>query len=143
VFFAQIIVFNLLSALAFVDLFRVVYWTDALPNIERLSGRIRMRPITVALATAAIISSLLVALEPTKEAKPDRTAELIKQLGDDKFTKREAATKELKALGEPALPALQKAATSSKDAEIRLRASRLVDAIEADGPFFNGKKLIS
>src|SRR6478609_7317721 len=69
--------------------------------------------------------------EPGKETETERIARLIKQLGDDSFRKREAATKELDAIGEPALAALQKAAASSDDVEIRWRAGRVSDAIAA------------
>ena len=48
-------------------------------------------------------------------------ARLVKQLGDDDFDKREAATSRLKEIGEPALDALHKAETSN-DAEVRRRA---------------------
>ena len=58
-----------------------------------------------------------------------RVARLIRQLGHDEFAKREAASKELDAIGEPALDALRKAAASSDDAEIRRRAERIVDAV--------------
>jgi hypothetical protein len=42
-----------------------------------------------------------------KAATPDRLAQLIRQLGDKQFAKREAASKELEALGAAALPALR------------------------------------
>lgn len=54
---------------------------------------------------------------------------LIKQLGDDEFTKREMATARLKGLGEPALPALQDA-TASRDPEVRRRAKEIIGVIE-------------
>ena len=57
-------------------------------------------------------------------AAPDdaEIARLVKQLGDDDFDQREAATKQLEAIGEPARAALHEAAAFSKDAEIRQRA---------------------
>jgi uncharacterized protein (TIGR03067 family) len=58
----------------------------------------------------------------------DRVARLVKQLGHDQFAKREAASKELNAIGEPALDALRKA-TTEDNAEIRRRAASLRDAI--------------
>jgi uncharacterized protein (TIGR03067 family) len=58
----------------------------------------------------------------------ERLARLIKQLGHDKFAKREQASKELDAIGEPALGALRKA-TSDEDAEIRHRATKIVAII--------------
>ena len=75
---------------------------------------------------------LLLPFFPVVAAPDDaEIARLIKQLGDDDFDKREAASKELKAIGEPARAALQEAAASSKDAEIRQRASRLMPALDA------------
>src|SRR5204863_8953154 len=64
-------------------------------------------------------------------AAPDdaEIARLIKQLGDDEFEKREAATTRLKESGEPALDAATKATTSS-DPEVRRRAEDIVAAIE-------------
>ena len=64
-----------------------------------------------------------------KRQKSDRVDVLIKQLGDDNFAKREAASKELEAIGKPALQALRKAASSSSDLEIRRRAERAYKAI--------------
>jgi uncharacterized protein (TIGR03067 family) len=65
----------------------------------------------------------------SKEAQTDRIARLIKQLGDDSFAKREAASKELDDIGEPALAALSKAATAGDDAEVRQRAARIHQSI--------------
>ena len=60
---------------------------------------------------------------------PKQIDQLILQLGSDDFEAREAASKELKDMGEPALPALRKAVQSG-DAESRRRAQELVRAIE-------------
>jgi hypothetical protein len=62
-----------------------------------------------------------------KEA--ERIAQLIKQLGSDDFAKREAASEELEGIGEPALVALRKTATSTGDPEIRRRAEQVIEAI--------------
>jgi WD40 repeat protein len=56
-------------------------------------------------------------------------ARLVKQLGDDDFDQREAATLRLQAIGEPALDALHTAKTSA-DAEVRRRAADIVVVIE-------------
>ncbi len=69
----------------------------------------------------------------TKPA-PRRITELIMQLGDDDFAKREAASKALEAIGKPALGALQKAAASNEDLEIRSRAKSVLAAIAAKVP---------
>ena len=60
-----------------------------------------------------------------RETDADKIARLIRQLGDDAFPKREAADRELEAIGAPALAALRDAAAASRDAEIRWRAERL------------------
>jgi hypothetical protein len=64
--------------------------------------------------------------DPGKETEPERIVRLIKQLGDEAFAKREAASKELEAIGEPAAAALRRAAASSDDVEIRRRAESVI-----------------
>ena len=68
---------------------------------------------------------------PHKDVAPERLARLIKQLGDGAFAKREAASKELEAIGEPALSALREAAASNNDIEIRRRADKIAKDIAA------------
>jgi WD40 repeat protein len=58
-----------------------------------------------------------------------RIENLIKQLGDRKFSKREAASKELVELGKAAFRPLRRAAASSEDPEIRRRAELVIAAI--------------
>jgi uncharacterized protein (TIGR03067 family) len=65
---------------------------------------------------------------PGKGDQRDRIAALIRQLGDKEFAKREAASKELDAIGEPALEALRKAATDD-DAEVRRQSAQLLGAV--------------
>jgi uncharacterized protein (TIGR03067 family) len=91
-----------------------------------------MRAAALVGAVICILLTIqLVALraEPGKETEAETIARLIQQLGDDVFAKREAASKALDAIGKPALGPLRKAAASSGDAEIRLRARRLVQGI--------------
>jgi dipeptidyl aminopeptidase/acylaminoacyl peptidase len=66
-----------------------------------------------------------------KQEKVDQQTirNLIKQLGDDSFEKREEADKQLSAVGEPALELLQQAAKDNKDPEIRQRAQVLARRI--------------
>ena len=66
---------------------------------------------------------------PKTPAKIDR---LIKQLGSDKFEEREAASKALEAIGEPARDALRKAESGSDDPEVRRRAERAINALDAN-----------
>jgi hypothetical protein len=55
---------------------------------------------------------------------------LIADLGHDSFDQREASQKQLLAIGVPALELLKKAVKESADAELRQRATRLLDEIE-------------
>lgn len=82
----------------------------------------------IGLAIAARTESL----EGVSDQKASKIASLIKQLGDDEFLVREAASAALEAIGEPALDALRKAAASTKDAEIQIRARSIL--IEAGLP---------
>jgi uncharacterized protein (TIGR03067 family) len=82
---------------------------------------------------AAVVIVLLAGVavyhgEQERETTTDRVARLIRQLGHKEFAKREAASKELDSIGEPALDALRKAATED-DAEIRRRAAIIRGAI--------------
>lgn len=72
--------------------------------------------------------------EGGKETEAERIPRLIGQLGDDKVSKREAAEKELQAIGGPALAALQAAASGSDDTEVKKHAERLVAAIQREIP---------
>lgn len=58
----------------------------------------------------------------------------IRGLGSESFEEREKATADLKKIGAPALQALKKAAESSDDPEVRVRAQRLVDEIAKPAP---------
>jgi hypothetical protein len=68
--------------------------------------------------------------QDTQTPDLERVAALIRQLGDDAFAKREAASKELLAIGVPALAALKKA-RASDDPEVRRRATLLHQKIAA------------
>jgi hypothetical protein len=64
--------------------------------------------------------------------KPDsaRVERLIAQLGSPLFQERQAATKSLEGIGPSTLNALRRAAAESRDAEVSLRAKRLVRVLE-------------
>lgn len=64
-------------------------------------------------------------------AAPPGVAALVARLGHPDFAEREAAAKNLAAVGEPALPALR-AATGSEDAEVARRAADLVLSVSRD-----------
>jgi hypothetical protein len=79
------------------------------------------------------ISFLLLAfaIPVRSESQPSEVDRLIKQLGSDSFAEREAASKALGAIGEPALEALRKAVETGDDAEVRWRAKQVVQSVEA------------
>lgn len=63
---------------------------------------------------------------PEKKEELDKLIqELVKELGDDDPDKRESAEKKLKVIGEPAVPAVKKAARS-KDEEVKCRAKEVL-----------------
>lgn len=68
-----------------------------------------------------------------KDEETRQLERLIQQLGDDDFTKRDAASKELEALGDKAIPHLRKAAEGD-DAEARWRAQLLLAAPQRKSP---------
>src|SRR5690242_7064400 len=82
----------------------------------------------------SLTACLLVATaggSPADDARPDeeRIPALLRDLGDRRYATREAATKALEAIGEPAWYPLRKLATTSADLETRRRATRLVEVI--------------
>ena len=88
--------------------------------------------------TAGVVCCAGRAVGPARLAGPVAAARLaepldrlIKQLGSCHFAEREAADTQLRALGEPVLKALRRAAHSG-DAEVRRRAARLLRLIDQD-----------
>ena len=77
-----------------------------------------------------LILALPASSEPPTKAKPAEVERLIRQLDSERFSERQAASKALKDIGEPALEALRKASSTKDDAEVRRRAQDLVRAIE-------------
>jgi uncharacterized protein (TIGR03067 family) len=88
-----------------------------------------MRSCIVGIVLLAAPGGLLG--NPPGEPVAGRVARLIEQLGHDQFAKREEASKELDAIGEPALAALRKAGASRDDPEIRRRAEKIAGDIAA------------
>jgi Tol biopolymer transport system component len=65
---------------------------------------------------------------PPIDAK--QVARLVASLDSDKFDEREQATKDLEELRDRAVPALQKALSGEPSAEVRARATRLMQRVE-------------
>jgi tetratricopeptide (TPR) repeat protein len=86
----------------------------------------------LALPLAVLPAGQRVGGEPPAAGRPDaRLIErLIRQLGSPQFAERDAATKQLKDIGDPALAALREAAKGNDDPEVRRRADRLADDLE-------------
>ena len=83
----------------------------------------------IVLVAAVAVATPIRAGEP-EIAPPEKIVQRwIDQLGSERFRDREQATRELSKLGKSALPAL-KAASQSRDAEVRGRAQKLIDRIE-------------
>ena len=89
----------------------------------------RLVRISVAGLLAVVVSAAGAA-GPTD----DRIAELIRQLGDPQYGRRERAAAELDSLGAAAIDQLLTAAEMSDDLEVALRASWLVESIPVDDP---------
>lgn len=66
---------------------------------------------------------------PTAAAQREEIQRLVRQLGSNRFAQRQAAGRALTAIGEPALAALDRAATTSTDPEVRHRADQILQAI--------------
>jgi hypothetical protein len=77
----------------------------------------------------AVVALVLLAAPASADPTPEKVAKLIEQLGSPDFRARETASKELEAVGGPALAALKKAAESSDDAEAARRAAELAAKI--------------
>jgi uncharacterized protein (TIGR03067 family) len=86
----------------------------------RYTFRGGMLGMVILIATGTALS------DSDKETVAARITRLIEQLGDDRFAQREAASKELEAMGERALAALRKAAASRDDPEIKRRAEQII-----------------
>jgi|SRR5579884_487062 len=90
-----------------------------------------MRSHSVLASLLGAGMALLISLPSSADEAPskDKIDKLIEQLGSGSFAEREKATKELAALGVPALEALRKAA-KSEDLEVRKRIEDILPKIE-------------
>jgi WD40 repeat protein len=86
----------------------------------------------IALAALVVLGMLATRPEPDDDPSPEDIERLVVQLGSEVFAEREDAYRRLQELAELSLPALRRR-VKDPDAEIRLRASALVAAIEKDG----------
>jgi hypothetical protein len=80
-------------------------------------------------APAQAVAYLKNHLQPVSEVEPQRVERLLADLDSDKFAVREAASKELAALGERVEPVLRRALKGSPPVEVRRRVEALLDAL--------------
>src|SRR5678810_521942 len=80
-----------------------------------------------------VLLILIVPIAGVFAAPPDgaETARLIKQLDSDDFDTREAAAKQLVDFGESIRPVMEKVATTGDDLEMRARAVKVIQALNA------------
>src|SRR5438874_10663115 len=86
------------------------------------------RQLSLNLVAILALSGALAAAETAGNSETP-IARLIRQLGSERFADREAASRELDALGPEALDSL-KTACQSDDAEVRHRAALAAQSIE-------------
>jgi uncharacterized protein (TIGR03067 family) len=94
-------------------------------RLKQWSAAFRRRPGTSDAAAGADT------IHPLNRAVKDRIERLIRQMGQPSFEERQVASKELAAIGTPALPALREAAAVNVQPEIRRRARQAIRAIIA------------
>jgi hypothetical protein len=73
-------------------------------------------------------------LKPVPKGDEKRIAQLVKDLDADDFDVREKASDELARVGEPAAGALRKALEGAPSAELRVRATQLLEKFGGKGP---------
>jgi hypothetical protein len=101
-------------------------------------SRLRGVLLSVAVVAGVAVNPTTRGFPPSPEGPPSRARDetaarvsrLIARLGSDDFAEREAATRELEAVGAPALAALREVAAKTEDEEVRRRAGELVGRIE-------------
>jgi len=93
----------------------------------------------LALAAVFGLGSVARAEDALEAPSGERIAALVKDLSSDQSAAREKATKELKAIGKPALPALRDAAKSD-DPEVAWRARAVIGHIEGKGARSEAKR---
>jgi WD40 repeat protein len=90
-----------------------------------------LTPLALAAALPAVevgrpVPAGRAAVAPDRKAERQRITGLIQQLGDPRYARREAATRELLGIGVPALEPLHRAAEAGPDLEVRRRAAQVL-----------------
>jgi WD40 repeat protein len=104
--------------------------------MAKFTLRCNLARASILFAAALVCAAPLRADEPASKPKEGKKVSnqeierLVNQLGNEKFTKRTEAKKQLEAIGEPAVGILRKVATTSDDAEIRSAAKAILEVFE-------------
>jgi len=93
---------------------------------------------TLAAAPKEALPLLRDSLKPVPAGDSKRIAQLVKDLDADDFDAREKASAELDRIGEPAAPALRKALEGMPSAELRVRATSLLEKFTGKAPSAEG-----
>jgi WD40 repeat protein len=99
-------------------------WTDL---VGEDAFKVHKAVWALAAAPKQSLPLLRQALKPVQGADEKRVAQLVKDLDHDEFDVREKASEELARIGEPAAAALRKALEGTPSAEMRSRATQLLD----------------
>jgi RNA polymerase sigma factor (sigma-70 family) len=92
-------------------------------------------------APAEAIKLIAGKVKPAEPPDPKRLAALFADLDSPTFATRDQASKGLAEIGRPALTALREIAETTKSAEVRKRATDLIEQIDIDGPTLSAKEL--
>jgi WD40 repeat protein len=99
-------------------------WTDLLGGD---GTKVHRAVWALAAAPKQALPMLREVLKPVPPADAKRIAQLLKDLDADDFDTREKASAELEKVGEPAAPALRRVLDGTPSAELRVRATQLLD----------------
>jgi RNA polymerase sigma factor (sigma-70 family) len=114
-------------------------WTD-LGNADARKGFRAIRALAAAPGPA--VTLLRDKLRPTPEAAPERLAQLLKDLEDDRFAVRKRATEEFERLGFEAEPALRKKLTGRPSAEASRRIKAVLTKLDQGSVSANSLRLL-
>jgi HEAT repeat protein len=107
--------------------------------------RIRLRGgLTSAIVgLAAVAVTVDGSVARAADVKRVKIPQLIRQLGHEDYSAREAASRELVEIGEPAVPALKSAAETHADPEVRWRAEQAIQVVKARLRAIAAEKVLS
>jgi hypothetical protein len=88
--------------------------------------------VALVLAAASRSPAADPARAPTPPPRAEQVLKLVGQLDDDRFAVRQQADRELRAMGRPVIPLLEKELPRAPSLEVRLRLGRMLDELGGD-----------